>query len=291
MHINCYKDRQGNIHEKQVLSEDAIKFLYDSFPGRCALKVLASHTCSNVMRLFLNSSASALLIDSFIKKNGISLKDYVPCVYSCFNEFFSRHILPERRKLAEGKNVLSTPADGRVSVFEISEDSVFQIKNSDYSVRTLLRSKRLAEYYKGGYFVLIRLAVDNYHRYSYAFTGKKSGDREIDGFLHTVNPLAFDYVNVYTENARTYTNIKADNGKLYTQMEVGAMGVGRITNHEKAEAWVKRGDEKGYFEFGGSSVILLLPKNGAIIDKDLIENSRQGYETMVQMGEKIGSLC
>lgn len=43
-------------------------------------------------------------------------------------------------------------------------------------------------------------------------------------------------------------------------MEVGAMMVGRITNHEAVPGYVTRGEEKGYFEFGGSTIILLTQK-------------------------------
>ena len=70
-------------------------------------------------------------------------------------------------------------------------------------------------------------------------------------------------------------------------MEVGALLVGKIVNHH-GPAPIRRGQEKGYFQFGGSTVVLLLKKDTAILDEDILENSRNGIETLVKFGEKIG---
>ena len=71
-------------------------------------------------------------------------------------------------------------------------------------------------------------------------------------------------------------------------MEVGALLVGKIVNHH-GPASVRRGQEKGYFQFGGSTVVLLMKKDTAILDGDILENSRNGIETVVKFGEKIGT--
>jgi phosphatidylserine decarboxylase len=71
-------------------------------------------------------------------------------------------------------------------------------------------------------------------------------------------------------------------------MEVGALLVGKIVNHHGPAA-VRRGQEKGYFQFGGSTVVLLLKKDTALLDEDILENSRNGIETVVKFGEKIGT--
>lgn len=71
-------------------------------------------------------------------------------------------------------------------------------------------------------------------------------------------------------------------------MEVGALLVGKIENHSGA-AYVQRGQEKGNFAFGGSTIILMTQKNRVISDEDICMRSRKGIETLVQMGEKIGT--
>jgi len=70
------------------------------------------------------------------------------------------------------------------------------------------------------------------------------------------------------------------------QMEVGALFVGRIVNHPLTE--FSRGQEKGRFEFGGSTVILLLQKDATVIDEELLENTRSGLESIVRLGQRIG---
>lgn len=289
MELNAYYDRNGQLIKKPLLSEKGMRFLYTDVFGRVILKIMTSVTAANLERAFLGSPFSSLIIDSFIKKNGIDMSDYVPQKYRCFNEFFTRKVKEGKRTICSDPKTLITPSDGRVSVYKIDKDSCFEIKNSTYSVQSLLRSKKLSKYYEGGYFVLIRLCVDNYHRYCYAADGVKGIDRRIDGYLHTVNPIVYDFAKVYTENTRQYCVIDTGDFNM-VQMEIGAMGVGRITNHELFEADVKKGEEKGFFEFGGSSIALLVPKGKVIIDNDLLENTAAGYETAVKYGEKIGKL-
>ena len=108
--------------------------------------------------------------------------------------------------------------------------------------------------------------------------------------LHTVNPIANDRYPIYKENAREYSVLHSENFGDILMMEVGALLVGRIVNHHQ-RARVTRGEEKGYFQFGGSTVVLLLEAGTAKIDDDILENSRANIETVVRMGEKIGEAC
>ena len=110
----------------------------------------------------------------------------------------------------------------------------------------------------------------------------------VPGVFHTVNPAANDVYPIYKENAREYTLLKTKQFGTILMMEVGAMMVGKITNLHKNPATVKKGQEKGNFEFGGSTIILLIQPGKVRIDYDLIENTEEGYETIVKMGERIG---
>ena len=198
MELNVYKDRNGNIIKKKLKSGNAIKFLYETVPGRAALKVLSSATAADFERLFLSCPLSSLIIDPFIKKNGVKLSDYEPKKYSSFNDFFTRKVKEGKRPVCEDEKALISPSDGRVSIYRINEGSSFEIKNSEYSIETLTGSKKLADYYKNGWFVLVRLCVDNYHRDCYVCDGMKSMDIKLLGKLHTVNPIVYDYAKVYT---------------------------------------------------------------------------------------------
>ena len=132
--------------------------------------------------------------------------------------------------------------------------------------------------------------MDDYHRYCYVADGEKTGNVRIPGVLHTVNPIANDIYPIYKENAREYSILRTGIFGDILMMEVGALLVGRIVNHHGAGT-VRRGEEKGYFQFGGSTVVLLLEKGKAVIDGDILANSRDHIETIVRMGEKIGGAC
>ena len=119
-------------------------------------------------------------------------------------------------------------------------------------------------------------------------SGRRSHERIINGVFHTVQPIAFEHCPVYKENTRKYCIIKTKEFGTILMMEVGALMVGRITNYEEAGT-VRKGQEKGKFEFGGSTIILLLQKDAAVLDSDLIRNTEEGYETIVKMGERIGT--
>jgi phosphatidylserine decarboxylase len=136
--------------------------------------------------------------------------------------------------------------------------------------------------------MIFRLGVDDYHRYCYVANGEKGENVSIPGVLHTVSPVVYDHFPVYKENAREYCSIDTKEFGEMLMMEVGALMVGKIVNHHGA-ATVRRGQEKGYFQFGGSTVVLLLKKDTAVLDSDILENSRQGIETVVKFGEKIGA--
>ena len=153
---------------------------------------------------------------------------------------------------------------------------------------SLLKNKQLAREFEGGYAMIFRLTVDDYHRYCYVADGSKSENIRIPGVLHTVNPIASDYFPIYKENAREYTILKTPVFGTMVQMEVGALLVGKIVNHH-GKSTARRGQEKGYFQFGGSTVVLLVKKDTVQVDADILENSRAGIETVVKMGEKIGS--
>ena len=162
------------------------------------------------------------------------------------------------------------------------------VKNSVYTVESLLRDTKLAKRYIGGTAFIIRLTPDDYHRYCYCTDGEKSHNRTIKGNLSTVNPIINKYIPVYKENSREYCMIRTDKLGDIIQMEVGAMLVGKISNkHTYGRRLVRKGEEKGYFEFGGSTIILLIEKDKAVIDQDILTNTREGFETKILQGETI----
>lgn len=282
-----YIDLEGNEIEKTTGQDKLLKTMYTTSFGRSIVKGLISPWVSYVGGEILSSRLSTVLIPSFIKKNNIQMEDYEEQYYSSYNEFFTRKIRKELRPINEDSNTLISPSDGKVSAYQITDKLIVPIKNSQYTVASLIRNKELAKQYKGGYLVIIRLTVDDYHRYCYPATGQKSQNIHINGVFHTVNPIALEHAKIYKENTREYSVLVTENFGDIIQMEIGALMVGKIVNyHESAE--VTKGQEKGRFEFGGSSIALLLDANKVKIREDLLTNTERGFETMIHMGQAIG---
>ena len=261
--------------------------LYGSKAGRLLLKPLVSPVVSRVAGAFLNTRLSTVLIKPFIRSNGIDMTQYEAVRYRSYNEFFSRKIRQACRPMDRDPAHLIAPCDSKLTVLPITADSVFTLKHTPYTVESLLRSDALAKKYEGGYALIFRLTVDDYHRYCYIADGQKGENVHIPGVLHTVNPVANDYFPIYKENARAYSILHSAAFGDVLMMEVGALLVGRIVNHHQA-ASVRRGEEKGYFQFGGSTVVLLVEKNRVQIDEEILRNTNAQMETVVKMGECIG---
>lgn len=278
-----YIDRKGVIHKNSSSQDKLLNVVYSSVLLRLLIKPLTLPIVSKAAGIALDSSLSRLLIKPFIRANKIDMRDYEKKRYKSFNDFFTRRVLLNKRPIQKARVI--SPSDGRVSVYEINENSVFRVKGSDYSLFSLTRSRSLEKRFCGGTAVLIRLCPEDYHRYCYSMSGKKSCNIKIPGFFHTVNPAAFESVRVFSENTREYCLIK----NRYTcvlQMEVGALMVGRISNNDIFASRVLQGAEKGYFEFGGSTIILLLEK-GVPVRSSFIENTQLGLETLIRQGEAI----
>ncbi len=280
------KDRNGNILVNNNSQDSILRFLYETSVGRCSLNLLTKRLVSDIGGLLLRTKMSTLIIDRFIEDNNIDMSQYVSKSYQSYNDFFIRKIKKGAREIDMGKKHFISPCDSKLSVYKIGVDSVFNIKNTPYTFYQLIRSKKLAEMYQGGYIMIFRLSVDDYHRYFYVDDGTKSINYVIDGAYHTVNPIAGDVLPIYQENQRVFSLLKSKNFDTVLMMEVGAMMVGKIVNYHGMMK-VKRGMEKGRFEFGGSTVILAVKEGVLKIDEDILENSKDGFETKVKLGEKI----
>ena len=284
--MSC-KDREGNEIDSSKTQERVLTWLYYETIGVKVLQLLIHPFWSNLAGKVLDHSISKLLIPSFIEKNKIELNLYETKDYESFNDFFTRKVKAECRPIDLEPTHLIAPCDGKLSVYPITEDARFCVKNTWYTMQSLVRSKKLAKKFEGGQLLLFRLSVDDYHRYCYLDDGVKTKNYHIPGVFHTVNPIANDTYPIYKENTREFTLLKSDHFGDVLIMEVGALLVGRITNNHEDQL-VTRGTEKGKFEYGGSTIIVCLEKDQAIIDEDLLSNSEQRIETAVKMGEQIG---
>lgn len=267
----------------------ALRFLYRTAPGRMLLKLLIQPEVSKAAGYYLSSRASKWLVPYYIQKHGIAMNDIeIPKEgFASFNDFFTRKRKAEPFGRTDG--YLVSPCDGWLSVEKIKKDTVFEIKASRFTLRDLLNNDQLADEFQDGSALIFRLTPADYHRYCYAADGRIAAGRRINGKLHCVRPIALRQFPVFAQNSREYQVIRTQNFGLMVQMEIGALLVGKIRNHAPISSLndVQAGAEKGYFEFGGSTILLLLRKDAVrFLEKPgRIKNS--AGEIKVRMGEQI----
>lgn len=282
-------DREGNRRAESTGQDKFLEKLYGSTVGRCLLKTMVSPVVSKLGGRLLDSGISTLAIAPFIRKAGINMKDYESRRYRSYNDFFTRKLRKGARKIDMDATHFISPCDCRLSVYPIDSQMEVTIKHTRYTAGSLLRNESLARRFAGGYLWVFRLSVEDYHRYIYVDSGRESVRKRMPGVLHTVNPAANDVYPIYKENTREYSLMKSDHFGTLLMMEVGALMVGKIENRPVCEH-VKRGQEKGNFAFGGSTIIYMTQKGCVIPDQDILANSQEGVETKIQIGSKIGSV-
>ena len=266
----------------------ALRFLYRTIPGRCCLKVLTSPKLADTVGFFLDTPFSKPLIKPFIRKNGIDMARYEQRPYRSYNDFFTRKIRGGSPFVSETPEAFIAPCDSRLSVYPIDDNSIFFIKNSFYRIEDLIGSKKIAPLFRGGWCMIFRLCVDDYHHYAYVDSGLTGKTRHIPGVLHTVQPIATESFNIYAHNTREVTFQKSDHFGRLAYIEIGAMMIGRIKNLHASGYLAQKGEEKGYFEYGGSTVVILAEKDRVILPREFLDNTAGGFETIVKIGETIG---
>lgn len=264
-----------------------IRLLYNTIFGRFLLKLLVNPKISRASARFLSSSFSRCLVPFFVQKNRIDLSCYeVPeRGYLSFNDFFTRKKHEIYIDYGSGKPI--SPCDGLLTVSEITEDAFFSIKHIKYCLSELLKSDVLAEEYCGGIAFIFRLTPAHYHRYIWSVSGMLCETRHISGILHSVQPICHEKTKVFVENTREYAIVENDSVGRVLQMEIGALLVGRISNHKLDRyQMVCAGQEKGFFEYGGSSIVMLV-KDKIELAEEIRNRVCTGNEIPVLMGEKL----
>lgn len=238
--------------------------------------------------------ASVKHIPDFIKYHKLNVNEILEPIASfrTFNEFFYRKLKPIARPLAfPDPKVCVSPADCRLNCYaHITEATELWIKGANFTLASLLKDEMLAAYYQGGSLAICRLAPQDYHRFHSPVDGDMTVYYHIPGTYFTVNPMAVrQRIDVYTENARTVCLINSAHFGKVAFVAIGAMMVGSIVITADGGSHLSRMDEVGYFAFGGSTIVLLFPPGAVAFDEDLVANSLEQLETLVQVGSSMGT--
>lgn len=291
MESNRFMLRHSNeIIEEQIPGKGMLKWFYNSSIGKVALHVLIKRKIVSALGgWFMNSSLSKKRIATFIQDYKMDMSEYVVPAqgYATFNEFFYRKVQPTARPIGTG---VVSPADGKVLAFQNLDDvRAFFVKGSEFTVPSFLNNDKIAQQYKGGAMLIVRLAPTDYHRFHFPAKGQISDSKIIKGFYYSVSPLALQKsLEIFCQNQREFSVLQTDDYGDILISEVGATMVGSIIHTYQANSTVDKGDEKGYFAFGGSTVVLLFEKGKVTLSEDLLQNTKNDIETVVKMGETIG---
>ena len=285
-----YIDREtGQVQIENVYGEKWLDWLYHNPIGEATLWTIAKRKI--VTSLYgdqMEKPASADKIVPFVKEYDVDITIAQKQNFKSFNDFFIRQLKPEARPIVSDSLAVASPADGKILAYENVSNSDFYIKGVRFNVDSFLDNTELAKKYKDGSMIVFRLAPPDYHRYHFPVSGMTSSSNiKIDGDYYSVNPLALrKKAEIFWLNKREYGIVKSPIFGDVVMVEVGATMVGSMVQTYSGTT-VKKGQEKGYFKFGGSTVVLLFEKDQIKIDADLLTNTANSLETTIKMGEQI----
>ena len=280
----------GEIENEKVVGEKWLTWLYGNPLGEITLRALVKRkVVSSLFGHRMHSPSSAKKIATFVQDFDIDLSIARKQEFTSFNDFFTRELTAESRPVNTDANVAVSPADGKVLAWTNIRSADFLVKGSRFDVHSFLNDPELSERFTDGSVVVARLAPADYHRFHFPVSGSVSATTKIRGDYYSVNPIALSKMaKIFCMNKREYAVIESVRFGDVVMVEVGATMVGSIIQTATGNA-AQKGAEKGYFEFGGSTVVLLFEKDRIHVDADLLENTAKGLETSILMGERIGT--
>jgi len=289
--IRFYNRYSQSIEEEPIFAERFLRQLYRTSGGRfCERHFLAKKLFSSAVGWWMRRPWTRRHIGTFARKYRISDEIFEKnfSQFRSFDEFFSRRIRKNFRPIVTRENRLAFPCDGRHFAIEslANVPSLF-VKGQHFDLETLLGDPGLTEQFRDGSLLISRLSPVDYHRFHFPCDVLAENPYEIRGRYSSVHPIALRRrLAIFWENRRMRTRLHHTAGDVL-MLEVGAIGVGSIRQTFRFNAPQAKGDEKGYFRFGGSTVLLLFEKNRVKFSDDLLKYSRDGLETYAFMGDEM----
>jgi phosphatidylserine decarboxylase len=289
-----YIDRNsGETLCESVSAGFLVKGLYASW-GRIFTGPMSLPLLSKLVGWYQNRSISRRGIRPFVLKHGIRLEEFSPvhrqgAPYRNFNEFFIREFSPGQRSFPQEGSIMGAFAEGRyLACSNFDEGTSLPIKGVNLGVRQLMGDSPRANEFIGGPALICRLCPVDYHRFHFPDEGSLGEHYRLGGRFHSVNPLALRCKgDIWFTNERQVSILETAHFKKLAMIEVGAMCVGKIVQIHSRGQQFGRGDQKGYFLFGGSTVIVIGEKGAWSPSEDLLVNTSRGFETLVRLGDRV----
>lgn len=293
--VEFFNRYAGSIEIEAVYGEKWLRWAYERPLGRMALGAFIKRPWfSKLYGAWADSSGSQKEVAAFIEKFEVDSDEFLdkPESFRSFNEFFFRKLKESARPICEAKNAIAFPADGRHLVIEnLSRDSWIFAKGRRLNLTRLLGCDSLADKYEGGTVLISRLCPTDYHRFHFPVSGTPGESSLINGPLYSVNPIALSRNLAWLwENKRQITEVENRALGDYLFLEIGATNVGGIINTHNNDEFAEKGDEKGYFKFGGSMVMMIFQPDRIKPAEDLLQHSREEREIYAHMGDVAGEV-
>ena len=294
--IHFWNPYLSEYESERIYGEKWLRFSYENILGRIGLWGMVKRTWfSKWYGKKMDTPASRSKICPFITKYELNTDEFLEKTdsYKNFNEFFFRKLKPQARPVHPSQTSVVFPADGRHLVLpDLSKVSQVYAKGQEFDLTRLLGSENLVNTFREGSMVISRLCPVDYHRFHFSLPGKVSNNRLINGSLFSVNPIALrKRISIFWENKRYLSIVENEQVGKVVQLLIGATCVGSVHITANENSIVEKGDEFGYFSFGGSCVMTIFPKNRINFREELLEQSAKGYETYFRFGEAMGHIA
>jgi phosphatidylserine decarboxylase len=291
--IQFYNRLTQQLETEAVYGEGPLRFVYENPLGKIALHALVKRAVFSMWYgSRMDKTASTARVRPFIETFGVDASEFAESVesFGSFNEFFYRKLKPEARPIVVEEKTVAIPADGRHLVYpDVSQCTDFMVKGVRFDIAKLLGDSGLAQRYRKGCMMISRLCPTDYHRFHFPWGGIAESPRLINGPLYSVSPIALmKRPSIFWENKRYLTRMRSQEIGELVFIEVGATCVGSVVHTSTPGQFYKKGDEKGYFRFGGSSIITLFEPGRVKFADDLLEHSAAGREVYARMGDLAG---
>jgi phosphatidylserine decarboxylase len=291
--IRLYNRSSGHMEVEQVYGRRWMDLLYGTKWGRWLTgRWLCRPALSKLYGGLQQHPRSRSKIPDFTQQYRIDLTEAIvpETGFDSFNDFFIRQLKQDARPVEADPRRLASPADSRLQAVELDKDTCIAVKGMQWCLSQLLGTDALDAQFGQGLCLCFRLAPCDYHRFGYSDDGIQGPVHTRYGPLHSVNPLSLRHKqDILATNYRQWCLVRSACFGTLLQVEVGAMIVGSIVQFQPHGGYCRKGAEKGYFQFGGSTVLLIVEPDRIQVDNDILDYSRQGIETIVRYGEAVAT--
>lgn len=300
MEIKFYNRVTKKVENELVYGDKFIEWLYGSPTGKGLSHLICKAPISKIYGAYQDLALSRSKVEPFIEKFQIQMDDYLPeegrdssSPYSTFNQFFIRRFKPGKRPVVSAADEMAAFSEARYYGYEcVQENETVPVKGHNLKPSALIANSKWEKTFEEGPLLLARLCPVDYHRYHYPDNGTILDDYRVPGLYHSVNPVALKAKgDILITNERHVTILETENFGKLAYIEVGAVCVGKIVQSHPLDKGRRfsRGEEKGYFLFGGSTVIVVGEKGKWKPSSDILENTKKGMETYLHLGMSVAN--